>query len=99
HRAWITCDIPRSEDPEAIIAAVVAGSAPPPRGGYTRAPDRREAIRDALGWARGGDTVVIARKGHESYQIVAGQTLPFDDRQVAREVLDVRLGQRPERHS
>ena len=98
-RAWITSDNPRSEDPEAIIDEVVAGMAPPPREGYTRDADRREAIQDALGWARGGDTVVIAGKGHEPYQIVAGQTFPFDDREVAREILVARLGHRSERRS
>jgi len=86
-RVWVTSDNPRSEDPEAIIDEIVAGMAPPPRDGYTRDPDRRAAIRDALGWARGGDTVVVAGKGHEPYQIVGGQSLPFDDREVAREIL------------
>ena len=55
-------------------------------------PDRREAIRQALDWARPGDTVVIAGKGHETYQIIAGQVLPFDDRLVAREFLAGRAG-------
>jgi UDP-N-acetylmuramoyl-L-alanyl-D-glutamate--2,6-diaminopimelate ligase len=86
-RIWLTSDNPRSEDPAAIIEEIAGGVVPPPPGGYTKHPDRREAIRDALGWARGGDTVVIAGKGHETYQIVAGQVLPFDDRLVARELL------------
>jgi len=60
---------------------------PPPAGGYTSDPDRRAAIHDALGWARAGDTLVIAGKGHETYQIVGTQVLPFDDRQVVREIL------------
>ena len=50
-------------------------------------PDRRAAIRAALDWARRGDTVVIAGKGHETYQIVGTDVLPFDDREIAREVL------------
>ena len=50
-------------------------------------PDRREAIEAALAWAGDGDTVVIAGKGHETYQIIAGQVLPFDDRSVARRAL------------
>jgi UDP-N-acetylmuramoyl-L-alanyl-D-glutamate--2,6-diaminopimelate ligase len=86
-RVWLTSDNPRSEDPEAIIAEISVGVTPPPPGGYTGHPDRRAAIRDALGWARAGDTLVIAGKGHETYQIIAGQSLPFDDRQVAREFL------------
>ena len=63
------------------------GVAPAPPGGYARLPDRREAIRAAIEWARRGDTVVIAGKGHETYQIVGKDVWPFDDRLVAREVL------------
>lgn len=86
-RAWLTSDNPRSEDPPAIIEEIAAGLARPPREGFARVPDRREAIRQAIAWARAGDTVVIAGKGHETYQIVGGQVLPFDDRLVAREFL------------
>ena len=50
-------------------------------------PDRRLAIEAALDWARAGDTIVIAGKGHETYQIIGGQTLAFDDREVARQFL------------
>jgi UDP-N-acetylmuramoyl-L-alanyl-D-glutamate--2,6-diaminopimelate ligase len=92
-RVWLTSDNPRSEDPAAIIAEVAAGVSVPPPGGMARYPDRREAIRHALDWARRGDTVVIAGKGHETYQIVAGQVLPFDDRLVAREFLTRRMQQ------
>jgi UDP-N-acetylmuramoyl-L-alanyl-D-glutamate--2,6-diaminopimelate ligase len=97
-RIWLTSDNPRSEDPVAIIEEVAAGVVPPPRDGYTKHPDRREAIHAALAWARRADTVVIAGKGHETYQIVAGQVLPFDDRLVAREFLTARAPS-PERAS
>jgi len=93
-RVWLTSDNPRSEDPEAIIEEVAAGVVRAPQEGYTRLPDRREAIRDALTWGRAGDTVVIAGKGHETYQIIAGETLPFDDCRVAREILTVLSRQR-----
>jgi UDP-N-acetylmuramoyl-L-alanyl-D-glutamate--2,6-diaminopimelate ligase len=86
-RVWLTSDNPRSEDPRAIIEEISVGVVPPPRGGYTSDPDRRAVIRDALAWGRAGDTLVIAGKGHETYQIVAGEVLPFDDRQVVREIL------------
>jgi UDP-N-acetylmuramoyl-L-alanyl-D-glutamate--2,6-diaminopimelate ligase len=86
-RVWLTSDNPRSEDPAAIIEEIAVGVTSPPSGGYARHPDRREAIHQALGWARAGDTVLLAGKGHETYQIIGGQVLPFDDRLVAREFL------------
>ena len=70
-----------------IIREIAAGVEPPPPGGYAEIPDRREAIEAALAWAGTGDTIVIAGKGHETYQIIAGQVLPFDDRSVARRAL------------
>jgi UDP-N-acetylmuramoyl-L-alanyl-D-glutamate--2,6-diaminopimelate ligase len=91
-RAWVTSDNPRSESPEAIIAEVVAGirAAGAPAERWAEAVDRREAIRLALDWARPGDTVVIAGKGHETYQIVGTDVLPFDDRLIARDILERR---------
>ncbi len=84
----ITSDNPRSEDPEAIIAAIAEGAPD-----ATRIVDRREAIDHAIGLAGPGDVVVIAGKGHETYQEIAGGVkLPFDDRKVAREALRARLG-------
>jgi UDP-N-acetylmuramyl-tripeptide synthetase len=88
-QAWVTSDNPRSEEPEAIIDEVVVGVARvaggPARCG--RHADRRAAIEAALGWARAGDTVMIAGKGHETYQVVGRDVLDFDDRAVAREIL------------
>ena len=86
-RVWLTSDNPRSEDPAAIIDEIAVGVVPPPPGGYARCPDRRQAIREAVEWARRGDTVVIAGKGHETYQIIGTEVWPFDDRLVAREFL------------
>jgi len=88
-RAWVTSDNPRSERPEAILDEIVVGvrRVAPAEGRYVTEPDRRAAIAGALGWARAGDTVVIAGKGHETYQIIGAETLPFDDRAVAREIL------------
>jgi UDP-N-acetylmuramoyl-L-alanyl-D-glutamate--2,6-diaminopimelate ligase len=84
----ITSDNPRSEDPEAIIAAIAQGAGPD----AIRIVDRRAAIEHAIGAAGPGDVVVIAGKGHETYQEVAGGVkLPFDDRAVAREALRARL--------
>jgi UDP-N-acetylmuramoyl-L-alanyl-D-glutamate--2,6-diaminopimelate ligase len=89
-RVVITSDNPRSEDPEAIIAAIAEGTGG--RAGVTRITDRRAAIEDAIAGAGPGDVVVIAGKGHETYQEIAGGVkLPFDDREVAREALRARL--------
>jgi UDP-N-acetylmuramoyl-L-alanyl-D-glutamate--2,6-diaminopimelate ligase len=54
---------------------------------YVAEADRGTAIRGALAWAEAGDTVVIAGKGHETYQVVGAEVLPFDDREVARQIL------------
>jgi UDP-N-acetylmuramoyl-L-alanyl-D-glutamate--2,6-diaminopimelate ligase len=85
--AIITSDNPRSEEPEAIIAEVVEGAGP----AAEVEPDRAAAIERALGSAAAGDIVVIAGKGHEQGQEFADRTVPFDDREVARETLR-RLG-------
>ena len=91
-RAWITSDNPRSERPQAILDEIVVGVTRVAGAAqrYVTEADRRLAIDGALGWARPGDTVVIAGKGHETYQIVGAETLPFDDRAVAREILTAR---------
>ena len=82
-RVVITSDNPRSEDPLAIIAAVAGGV---PEGTWcVREPDRRKAIALALGQAEKGDVVVIAGKGHETTQEIAGVKHSFDDREVVRE--------------
>ncbi|MEI6689803.1 MAG: UDP-N-acetylmuramoyl-L-alanyl-D-glutamate--2,6-diaminopimelate ligase [Thermoleophilia bacterium] len=79
----ITTDNPRSEDPLAIIAEIEAGA----DGRHEVEADRRRAIQRAIGMAGTGDVVLIAGKGHEQGQDVAGVISPFDDREVAREVL------------
>ena len=84
--AVVTSDNPRSEDPAAIIAEIEPG-ARAGGGAYVVEPDRRAAIRAALGAAGPGDVVVIAGKGHETGQEFADRTVPFDDRDVAREEL------------
>ncbi len=83
--AYITSDNPRNEEPEAIIAAV--REAFPPEAAVVSEVDRRAAIRMALSEAGDGDTVCIAGKGHESYQEVEGRMLPFNDVDVAQEIL------------
>jgi UDP-N-acetylmuramoyl-L-alanyl-D-glutamate--2,6-diaminopimelate ligase len=96
-RVIVTSDNPRSEDPERILSDVVEGLrglrevAPEQidetEGGFVRLADRHEAIALAVAIARAEDTVVIAGKGHEDYQIVGRARLPFDDRIEARRAL------------
>ncbi len=80
----LTSDNPRTEDPELILDDLSEGL----RGrAYTRIVDRRKAILHALAQARAGDTVVLAGKGHETYQVVGREKRPFDERVVVRECL------------
>jgi len=85
----VTSDNPRSEDPEAIIEQIVQGASSGPAELLVQ-PDRRAAITLAIDAAEPGDVVLIAGKGHESGQEVAGLVTPFDDRDVARQVLGTR---------
>lgn len=99
--AVVTSDNPRSEDPLSIIAQVEAGvrQATTRRystdflqngwqgNGYMVEPDRLTAIETAIRAAGGNDAVLIAGKGHETYQILAAETIHFDDREAARQVL------------
>ncbi len=83
--AYVTSDNPRNEDPHAIVEEIRAGFAGDRRCRVVVEVDRRRAIELALSDAGEGDTVLIAGKGHENYQIIGGQTLPFDDVGVARD--------------
>ncbi len=90
----VTDDNPRSEDPAAIRAAMVAGAekvAEGERAEVHEVGDRRAAVRLAVSLADDGDVVVVAGKGHETGQEVRGLVHPFDDRDVLRELLDERL--------
>lgn len=81
----ITSDNPRSEDPAAIIRQIVDGL--PPDCNYRICQDRRQAIALALAMAGPGDSVVVAGKGHETYQELANTVMPFDDREIVRKLL------------
>jgi len=89
-RAILTSDNPRSEEPAAIAAEVAAGAL----GELEVELDRRAAIELALGDAHAGDVVVIAGRGAEPEQELAGGKIPFDDRDVAREALRRTLARR-----
>ena len=89
----ITSDNPRKEDPWQIMRDIEQGidgrGAP---GRYAMLADRRDAIFEAIRMAEPGDTVFIAGKGHETYQIIGGETHHFDDREVAAEAIMDRMG-------
>ncbi len=86
-RVVVTSDNPRTEDPMAIIADAMTGASPDDVKRISREPDRRRAIELALSEARVGDVVLVAGKGHETYQQVGIQKLPFSDVAVLREIL------------
>ncbi len=85
----VTSDNPRTEDPYQILqhieAGLIAASVPPDK--YELVPDRRAAIEKAVEMASQGDVVLIAGKGHETYQLIGGVTYDFDDRLVAKEAI------------
>jgi len=89
-RIILTSDNPRSEDPLAIIRDIAAGVSVP----YAAEADRALAVESAIGEAADADVVLIAGKGHEAWQEVAGRREPFSDAQVARAALDRRAGRR-----
>ncbi len=81
--AIVTSDNPRTEDPERILDEVESGMQAKP---HQRRSDRREAIALALQLARPGDTILLAGKGHETYQIIGKEKQPFDERAIVREL-------------
>ena len=89
----ITSDNPRNEDPDAIIQDIVTGISKT-SGKYEIEADRSKAIRLSVNMAKDGDTVLIAGKGHEDYQIFADKTIHFDDLEQARNAVIEREGNR-----
>ena len=86
----LTSDNPRSEDPAAIVNDMLSGVADPSaRGTVIVNLDRREAIRTAIAMARPGDVVLVAGKGHETYQIIGKENTHFDDREEVRSALGI----------
>jgi UDP-N-acetylmuramoyl-L-alanyl-D-glutamate--2,6-diaminopimelate ligase len=86
-RLYVTSDNPRGENPQTIVDEIVAGSG---SRGHVVELDRRRAIERAVAEARPGDAVLVAGKGHETYQIVGSEVLDFDDAAVARDALQRR---------
>jgi UDP-N-acetylmuramoyl-L-alanyl-D-glutamate--2,6-diaminopimelate ligase len=88
--AIVTSDNPRREDPQRIVDEIVAGVPDDRRDRVDAIVDRRLAITEAIASAGCGDIVVIAGKGHETYQDLGDRTIDFDDRVVARSALEAR---------
>jgi UDP-N-acetylmuramoyl-L-alanyl-D-glutamate--2,6-diaminopimelate ligase len=87
----VTDDNPRDEDPTAIRASIVAAArAAATSSEVVEIGDRRSAIEHAVRWARDGDVVLVAGKGHEAGQTAAGRTRPFDDRDELAQALEAR---------
>jgi UDP-N-acetylmuramoyl-L-alanyl-D-glutamate--2,6-diaminopimelate ligase len=82
--AIVTSDNPRSEDPNAIIDEVEQGMGQAP---HRRLADRKAAIAEAVAASRPGDTVLLAGKGHETYQVIGTEKVPFDEVAIVREAL------------
>jgi UDP-N-acetylmuramoyl-L-alanyl-D-glutamate--2,6-diaminopimelate ligase len=82
-----TSDNPRSEDPLTILKDMEEGVL---GKSYITIPDRKEAILTAINQASAGDVILIAGKGHETYQIIGSNVYDFDDRMVAREAIEGR---------
>ena len=81
--AIVTSDNPRTENPERILDEIETGMRAKP---HRRESDRRRAIALALGLARAGDTILLAGKGHETYQIIGTEKQHFDEREIVREL-------------
>lgn len=82
---YVTSDNPRTEDPELIIDDIVVGLV---KDSYIRIADRTEAIRQAIIEAKPGDTILIAGKGHERYQILGTEKIHYDEREIVKQILD-----------
>jgi UDP-N-acetylmuramoyl-L-alanyl-D-glutamate--2,6-diaminopimelate ligase len=85
-KVYVTSDNPRTEDPKKIIESIVAGLNAPAKA--VSEPDRRLAIKRAVQESKSNAMILIAGKGHETYQIIGDQVLQFDDREVVREYLN-----------
>jgi UDP-N-acetylmuramoyl-L-alanyl-D-glutamate--2,6-diaminopimelate ligase len=85
--AIVTSDNPRTENPDVIINEIVAGFVNPASPKIKIEQDRRKAIALAIEFAQANDVVLLAGKGHETYQIIGKEKFPFSDKQIALDLL------------
>ena len=90
--AVVTSDNPRTEDPNAIIDDILTGMPEEAHGRYMVEPDRHKAIAAAIAHAQPGDSILVAGKGHEDYQILGTKKIHFDDVEVAAQELERAFG-------
>lgn len=88
----ITSDNPRGEDPQKIILDIEVGIRKIGKNNYTIIENREEAIKHAINIAQDGDVVLIAGKGHETYQIIGKNRIPFNDKEVAAKYISRKIG-------
>lgn len=86
---YLTSDNPRNESADIILDQIARGLG---THAFLRNSDRRETIQQAIAAAVPGDTVLIAGKGHETYQVIGDETFPFDDHEVAKNAILMRNG-------
>ena len=82
----VTCDNPRTEDPDAIIKDILLGMTDV-KAEYVAICDRTEAIEYAMRIAKENDIIILAGKGHETYQILKDKTIHYDEREIVRDIL------------
>jgi len=83
----VTSDNPRTENPSDIIKDILEGMKGYEKK-FTVVENRREAIKYALSIGKEGDVIILAGKGHETYQILKDRTIDFDERQIVKEILE-----------
>jgi UDP-N-acetylmuramoyl-L-alanyl-D-glutamate--2,6-diaminopimelate ligase len=90
HVSIVTSDNPRTENPDTIIDDIEQGMAGIP---HLRISDRLAAISAALNEGRSGDTILLAGKGHETYQIIGSEKIDFDEREIVEKMVRGRTGE------
>ena len=87
HMCVFTSDNPRFEDPDDILDQMMEGLTPEQQNRHLRITDRRQAIKTAVRTARPGTIILVAGKGHETYQDIKGAKTHFDDKEILHEIL------------
>jgi UDP-N-acetylmuramoyl-L-alanyl-D-glutamate--2,6-diaminopimelate ligase len=87
-KVFLTSDNPRSEEPAAILHDMEQGLSSAAKRKYIKIEDRKEAIKAAISFAKAGDIILVAGKGHEKYQEIKGVKHDFDDKQILQNLFN-----------